>query len=68
MYVTRDQATASIEVFLEDVYLFQDLKPNASDVLEPAELTEGIEKHQQFIKERFQVRDADGKPVDSDEH
>ena len=63
VYVSREQATAKIQVFLEDLFLFHNLKPNGQDFLEPDVIQRGIELHQQFIAERFQLRDVTGEPL-----
>ncbi len=59
-YVTREQITAKIQVFLEDLLLFHDLKPNDRDFLEPEVIREGIERHTKFLLERFVIRDVAG--------
>ncbi|MEM6474112.1 MAG: hypothetical protein AAF802_31470, partial [Planctomycetota bacterium] len=59
-YVTRESLDVSMEVFLEDLFLFHDLKPNDQDFLEPDVLQAGVEKHRQFLLDRFRVRDLSG--------
>ena len=63
VYVSRDQATAKLEVFLEDLFLFHNLKPNDQDFLAPDVIQRGIELHQRFIAERFLIRDVSGEPL-----
>lgn len=63
VYVTREKVTVRIDAFLEDLYLFHNLKPNAQDFLEPEVIRQGTLKHQQFLLERFVIRDVDGKPL-----
>jgi hypothetical protein len=63
VYVTRDKVAAKLDVFVEDLFLFHDLKPNDRDFLEPAVIRDGIEKHQQFLLERFAIRDVRGEPL-----
>ncbi len=60
VYVTRDKATVNMEVFVEDLFLFHNLKPNDRDFLEPDVIEDGIGKHQAFLLERFTIRDASG--------
>ncbi len=60
VYVTREKVAAKLDVFVEDLFLFHNLKPNDRDFLEPDVIREGIEKHQQFLLERFVIRDVHG--------
>ncbi len=60
VYVTRARIDVTIEVFLEDLYLFHNLKPNQADFLDAATIQRGIELHQTFVAQRFVIRDADG--------
>jgi hypothetical protein len=60
IYVTRDRVAAKLDVFVEDLFLFHNLKPNDRDFLEPEVIREGIEKHQQFLLDRFVIRDVHG--------
>ncbi|MCH5374741.1 MAG: hypothetical protein JJ992_12265, partial [Planctomycetes bacterium] len=64
VYVTRDKASVNMEVFVEDLFLFHNLKPNDRDFLEPDVIEEGIRKHQAFLLERFVIRDARGERVE----
>jgi hypothetical protein len=59
-FVTRDKVSVRISVFLEDLFLFHNLQPNAQDFLEPDIIRSGIKKHEQFLLERFVIRDVDG--------
>lgn len=59
-YVTRESLDVKVEVFLEDLFLFHDLKPNDQDFLEPNVLQSGVEKHKDFLLQRFLVRDVNG--------
>jgi len=63
VYVSREQATAKIQVFLEDLFLFHNLKPNGQDFLEPEVIRDGIKLHKQFVADRFMVRDVAGLPL-----
>lgn len=61
------KATATITIFLEDLYLFHDLQLSAANYLSAAEIRRGLKQHQQFMAERFIVCDAAGRrlqPVD----
>ena len=60
VYVTQDKVTVHIEVFVEDLFLFHDLKPNDQDFLEPDDIEKGIQQHERFLLERFTIRDARG--------
>ncbi len=51
VFVARARATARIEVFLEDLFLFHDLQPNDQDFLDLDELRRGIELHKKFVAE-----------------
>ena len=59
-FVTRDKVSVRISVFVEDLFLFHNLQPNAQDFLEPTVIRAGIEKHEQFLLERFVIRDVNG--------
>lgn len=62
-YVTREKLSVNIEVFIEDLYLFHNLKPNDRDFLAPDDIDKGIEKHKKFLDERFTIRDVNGQPL-----
>ncbi|MEO1528399.1 MAG: hypothetical protein AAFX06_23500 [Planctomycetota bacterium] len=62
-YVTREYLEVNIEVFLEDLFLFHDLRPNDEDFLEPNILQSGIEKHRDFLSQRFLIRDLSGESL-----
>ncbi len=61
VYVTRQHAAARIEILLEDLYLFHQLQPNREDVLEREVLRRGIALHEQFLRERFEIADVEGR-------
>jgi hypothetical protein len=63
VYVRPDEITAEIEVFLEDLYLFHTLRTDSRDYLSATEIGRGIQLHRQFIAERFQILDIDGRPL-----
>jgi hypothetical protein len=60
VYVSREKATAEIQVFLEDLFLFHNLKPNNEDFLEPNVIQEGIKLHKEFIANRFVIQNTAG--------
>lgn len=64
--VEQEEVTATIELFLEDLYLFHGLEPDASGMLSREELDRGLSLHQSFVAERFVIRDADGRVVHPD--
>ena len=59
-YVTREVIDVKVEVFLEDLFLFHDLKPNDQDFLEPDIVQVGVEKHKNFLLEKLIIRDLSG--------
>lgn len=63
VYVTEDQATAEVKIFLEDLYLFHNLEPDEQDFLAPAAIQRGIKLHRKFISERFELRDGSGERI-----
>ena len=60
VYLTRESADLRIEVFLEDLYLFHQLKPNREDFLDLSVIRQGIELHEQFLAQRFEITDVEG--------
>lgn len=60
VYLTRESADVRIEVFLEDLYLFHQLKPNREDFLDLEVIRQGIELHEQFLAQRFELADVEG--------
>jgi hypothetical protein len=60
VYVSRERVTVTLEVFLEDLYLFHQLSPDGADVLSPSVIQSGIELHREFVATRFLVQNADG--------
>ncbi|MEZ6122367.1 MAG: hypothetical protein R3C49_04235 [Planctomycetaceae bacterium] len=62
VFVARTSARMRIQLFAEDLYLFQGLEPDNRDVLSPAELKRGLEQHRQFLLEKVVLRDAQGQP------
>ena len=63
LYVTRERASATVEVFLEDLILFHVLEPNDADFLDPEVIAKGIELHRPFVANRFVLRDVSGNLV-----
>lgn len=63
VFVSRETVTARIDVFVEDLFLFHNLQPNDRDFLEPDVIRGGIERHKQFLQDRFMIRDVSGQPL-----
>ena len=59
-YVEREVVDVRIEVFLEDLFLFHDLKPNDQDFLEQSIILQGVELHKEFLLQKFVMRDFAG--------
>lgn len=62
-YVQRDKISVKIDVFVEDLFLFQNIQPNEQNFLEPDEIRSARERHSDFLLERFIIRDAEGNPL-----
>ncbi len=62
-YVQREKATVAIDLFLEDLFLFHNLQPNAENRLEAATIEDGAKRHRRLLLERFQILDADTQPL-----
>ncbi|MEL6106599.1 MAG: hypothetical protein AAFU85_11200, partial [Planctomycetota bacterium] len=62
-YATRESLDVKVQVFLEDLFLFHDLKPNDQDFLEPDILAAGVSKHREFLLQKFVIRDVAGEPL-----
>lgn len=62
-YVSREVIDVRIEVFLEDLLLFHDLKPNEEDFLEQSIILEGVELHKEFLLQKFVMRDIAGERI-----
>ena len=60
VYVAHDRVDVTIEVFLEDLYLFHNLKLDETNYLDAATIRRGIELHREFVATRFLIRDAEG--------
>ena len=60
MFVTRSKAILRVQMFAEDLILFQGLEPNDQDKLIPEDLKRGLEDHKKFLLEKISLRDANG--------
>jgi len=60
VYVTRARVNVTVEVFLEDLVLFHNLKPDATDSLDAPTIRSGIKLHRDFVATRFVIQDAEG--------
>lgn len=63
MYVTRTRGIVRIQMFAEDLILFQGLEPNDQDRIAPEDLKRGLEQHKAFLLEKFSVRDVNGELI-----
>ncbi|GAB5441688.1 MAG: hypothetical protein Fues2KO_20370 [Fuerstiella sp.] len=63
LQIEQSRATANITIYLEDLYLFHDLRPTLANYLTPAEIERGIELHQLFVAERFHLEDSSGQRI-----
>ncbi|MEZ6045305.1 MAG: hypothetical protein R3C11_06925 [Planctomycetaceae bacterium] len=61
--VYQDKISAKVEIFVEDLYLFHDLKPNDKDLLSPETIREGMELHKEFLLKHFQILDKEGQAL-----
>ena len=60
VFVTQEKILVSIEVFLEDLYFFQQLKPDSENNIAHEDIKRAIEKHKQFLLDRLIIRDVNG--------
>ncbi|MCH2202183.1 MAG: hypothetical protein MK102_09440 [Fuerstiella sp.] len=60
VFVTQRSARARIQLFAEDLLLFQQLEPDSEGKLSEQQLQRGLEQHRDFLTERVTIRDADG--------
>jgi hypothetical protein len=60
MFVTRSKAILRVQMFAEDLILFQGLEPNDQDRLIPEDLKRGLEDHKKFLLEKISLRDGNG--------
>ena len=63
IFVTRTKAIVRIQMFAEDLILFQGLEPNDQDRILPEDLKRGLEDHRMFLLEKVTLRDAKGEPI-----
>ena len=63
VFVTRTKAILRIQMFAEDLILFQGLQPNDQDRVSPEDLKRGLEDHRTFLLEHITLRDAKGEPL-----
>lgn len=60
VFVTRTKAIVRIQMFAEDLILFQGLEPNDEDRVLPEDLKRGLNDHRAFLLEKVTLRDAKG--------
>lgn len=60
VFVARERMTAKFEVFLEDLFFFQGLQPDAENRFAAADLERAADAHAAFLAERFAIRRTDG--------
>ncbi|MEZ6129068.1 MAG: hypothetical protein R3C59_10315 [Planctomycetaceae bacterium] len=60
VFVGRTSARVRIQLFAEDLHMFQGLEPDNKDVIPPAELRRGLQQHRQFLLDKVQLLDANG--------
>ena len=65
-FVTASRVRMRIQLFAEDLYLFQELEPNDQDVIDADQLQLGLDKHGDFLLDKVQILDAAGKPLPAD--
>jgi hypothetical protein len=63
VYATRQTLKVSIDLFVEDLFLFHSLEPTDDNFLRKEDILSASEKHKAFLLERFVVRDANGEPL-----
>lgn len=63
VFVTRTKAILRIQMFAEDLILFQGLQPNDQDRVSPEDLKRGLDDHRTFLLEHITLRDAEGEPI-----
>jgi hypothetical protein len=61
--VQREKISVKLDVFVEDLFLFHSLQPNADNFLPPDSIAAAREKHRGFLLERFIIRDVAGELV-----
>jgi hypothetical protein len=63
IFVTRTKAIVRIQMFAEDLILFQGLEPDDQDRISTNDLKRGLSDHRAFLLERVTLRDAKGEPI-----
>jgi len=63
VFVTGEKITVKLEIYAEDLYLFQRLKPNEGNYLEPEVINKAIEKHKKIILDGFLIYDVKGRKL-----
>ncbi|MBY0586769.1 hypothetical protein K2X85_06310 [bacterium] len=63
VFATRQSLKVSIDLFVEDLFLFHGLEPTDDNFLRKEDILAASEKHKAFLLERFIVRDAQGVPI-----
>lgn len=63
IFVTRSKAIVRIQMFAEDLILFQGLEADDQDRISPDDLKRGLAEHREFLLERVTLRDAKGEPI-----
>jgi len=58
--VQENKLLVKLEVFVEDLYLFHDLKLNKEMMLPLAEVKRGAKLHESFLQKRFKILDQQG--------
>ena len=65
IFVTQSSARARIQLFAEDLLLFQALEPDEQGIVPPEELRRGLDQHRDFLMERVTLRNSDGELIPS---
>ncbi len=60
VYVQPTRISVALDVFVEDLYLFHNLEPDENNFLRPQDIRTGVELHEQFLLDRFVLRDLRG--------
>jgi hypothetical protein len=63
VFATRQSLKVSIDLFVEDLFLFHSLEPTDDNFLRKEDILSASEKHKAFLLERFTVRDANGELI-----
>ncbi|MCA9066233.1 MAG: hypothetical protein KDA96_24365, partial [Planctomycetaceae bacterium] len=62
-YITPNRAVIQIQLFAEDLVLFDGVEADSNDVVQPAELQRGLDLHREFLVEKIILRDKDGERI-----